>query len=235
MTGMRIDTPFARKLSAFVNLSAAELDAVAELHADPVVVEKGTQLVDEGQTGQKAFVLNSGWACCYKDLANGNRQIISFPVAGDCFGLRGVLLRTADHSVVTLTSGVACAIASAELTRIITDFPRLGAAFFWAASRDESLVVEHLVSIGRRTALERTAHFFLELEECLRVVGLVKDHTFQCPLTQFVLADALGLTAIHVNRVLRQLREEKLLTLRQNEVTIHNGERLREISGFRGL
>jgi CRP-like cAMP-binding protein len=77
----------------------------------------------------------------------------------------------------------------------------------WAASRDEAMVVEHLVNIGRRNAIERTAHFFMELAERLSLIGLGTEAEFKCPLTQFVLADALGLTAIHVNRVLRRLRE----------------------------
>ena len=88
------------------------------------------------------------------------------------------------------------------MMEVFNEFPRLGAAILWAASRDEAMVVEHLVSIGRRTAIERTAHFFLELSERLRLVGLANDKEFACPLNQYVLADALGLSAIHVNRVL---------------------------------
>jgi len=104
----------------------------------------------------------------------------------------------------------------------------------WAASRDEAMVVEHLVNIGRRNAIERTAHFFMELAERMSLVGLATEAEFQCPLSQFVLADALGLTAIHVNRVLRQLREEKLLTLRKGSVKIHDLNRLRKLAGFQG-
>lgn len=88
----------------------------------------------------------------------------------------------------------------------MTEFPRLGAALLWAASRDEAMVVEHLVSIGRRNAMERTAHFFMELAERLSLIGEASQTEFKCPLSQFVIADALGLIAIHVNRVLRQLR-----------------------------
>ena len=116
----------------------------------------------------------------------------------------------------------------------MTKFPRLGAAILWAASRDEAMVVEHLVNIGRRNALERTAHFFMELAERLSLVGLANEAEFKCPLSQFVLADALGLTAIHVNRVLRKLREEKLLTFHKGSVRIHDLNRLRKLAGFQG-
>jgi CRP-like cAMP-binding protein len=104
----------------------------------------------------------------------------------------------------------------------------------WAASRDEAMVVEHLVNIGRRNAIERTAHFFMELAERLSLIGLGTEAEFKCPLTQFVLADALGLTAIHVNRVLRRLRERKLLTLSKGKAYIHDLDGLRKLAGFQG-
>jgi CRP-like cAMP-binding protein len=116
----------------------------------------------------------------------------------------------------------------------MTEFPRLGAALLWSASRDEAMVVEHLVNIGRRSALERTAHFFMELAERLSLIGLATATEFKCPLTQFVLADALGLTAIHVNRVMRQLRERNLLSLRRGTVIIHDLAGLRKLAGFQG-
>jgi len=96
------------------------------------------------------------------------------------------------------------------------------------------MAVEHLVSIGRRSAIERTAHFLMEVAERLHLVGLATGTEFKCPLSQFVLADVLGLTAIHVNRVLSQLRKEKLLTVRRGTVKIHDLARLRKLSGFQG-
>jgi CRP-like cAMP-binding protein len=183
---------------------------------------RGQQLTQEGQTGHKAFVLQAGWACSYKLLPDGGRQIISFPIAGDIVGLRSVLLRTADHSFSALTDAVVSAVEGAHILKCVTEFPRLGAALLWAASRDEAMVVEHLVNIGRRSALERTAHFFMELAERMTLNGNATVTEFACPLSQFVLADALGLTSIHVNRVLRQLRERKLLSLRKSTAVIHD-------------
>ena len=179
-------------------------------------------------------MVQSGWACSFKMLANGSRQIISFPIAGDCVGLRSVLLRTADHSFSALTDAEVSPVESSHILATFNEFPRLGAAILWAASRDEAMVVEHLVSVGRRSALERTAHFFMELAERLNLIGLATPAGFECPLTQPVLADALGLTAIHVNRVLRQLRELELLTMRGGTVEIHDLGRLRKLAGFRG-
>ena len=224
----------AKKLNAFLPLTPTEMKALEDIQAKPVTVKRGRQLVQEGQTGHKAFVLQAGWACSYKDLSNGRRQIISFPIAGDCVGLRSVLLRTADHSFSALTDAVVSSVEGPQIMKCVTDFPRLGAALLWAASRDEAMVVEHLVNIGRRSAIERTAHFFMELVERLSLIGLATESEFKCPLSQFVLADALGLTAIHVYRVLRQLREKGLLTLRKGTVTIHDLGGLRKLAGFQG-
>ena len=232
MDKSQFDTVLARKLTKFLPLSRDELKCLAEMQSTPVKVRRGKQLTQEGQTGHKAFVLQSGWACSFKDLPNGTRQIISFPIAGDCVGLRSVLLKTADHSFSALTDAVVTPVEGADIMKSVIEFPRLATALLWAASRDEAMVVEHLVNVGRRTAIERTAHFFMELVERLSLVGLATETMFKCPLSQFVLADALGLTAIHVNRVLRQLREQELLTVKKGEVHIHDLNGLRKLAGF---
>lgn len=234
MVSTHADSALARKLNTFLPLSPDELSFLAEIQSPAITVKSGKHLVREGQTGHRAFVLHQGWACSYKDLANGSRQIISFPLAGDCVGLRSVLLRTADHSFAALTASVVSAVEGAHILKCITEFPRLGAALLWAASRDEAMVVEHLVSVGRRTAIERTAHFFVELAERLHIIGQGTAQQFDCPLSQTVLGDALGLSAIHVNRVLRQLRERDLLTLQKGTVHIHDLSRLRKLAGFEG-
>ena len=222
----------ARKLNSFVQLSDPELGCLAELQSRPVRVKRGKELVREGQTGHVAYILQSGWACSFKLLPDGGRQIITFPLPGDCVGLRSVLLRTSDHSFSALTDAVVSGVEAPRMMRLFNDFPRLAAAILWSASRDEAMVVEHLVSIGRRSAIERTAHFFFELWERLRLVGLATDEGFVCPLNQYVLADTLGLSAIHMNRVLRQLRERGLLTLKGRMVSIGDAAGLKAVAGY---
>src|SRR6188508_3700399 len=135
----QIDSVLAKKLSTFIVLSPGELKCLADMQSAPLKVKRGKQLTQEGQTGHKAFVLQSGWACSYKDLPNGSRQIISFPIAGDCVGLRSVLLRTADHSFSALTDAVVNSVEGAHILRCVNEYPRLGAALLWAASRDEAM------------------------------------------------------------------------------------------------
>ena len=133
-----------------------------------------------------------------------------------------------------MTDAVVSPVEGTHIMKCVTEFPRLAAALLWAASRDEAMVVEHLVNLGRRDAIERTAHFFMELAERLNLVGLATEAEFKCPLSQFVLGDALGLTPIHVNRVLRQMRERDLLTLQKGIARIHDLKGLRKLAGFQG-
>ena len=222
----------AKKLSSFMSLTDSELDCLADLQSAPIHVKRGQEIVYEGQAGQVAYILQEGWASSFKWLPDGGRQIIAFPIPGDCVGLRSVLLRTSDHSFSALTDAMVTEVNKVRMLQIFNDYPRLGAAVLWAVSRDEAMVVEHLVNIGRRDALQRTAHFFIELRERLRLVGLLSGDHFNCPLNQYVLADALGLSAIHVNRVLRTLRERKLMVLKAWKATIMDLKGLRLLAGL---
>lgn len=226
------ETPLVRKLNAFVQLSPDELACLAELQSRRRSVAALTEIVHEGQTDHRAWILQEGWANCYKLVPNGGRQIIGFPLPGDFMGLRSILLRTSDHSFASLTDAVVTEVPKQRLNEIFQAFPRVANAILWALSRDESMVVEHLVNIGRRSAIERLAHLFLELGERLKLVGLAEAAGFACPLNQYVLADALGLSAIHVNRILRQLRERDLITVKAHQVIIHDLNGLRELAGY---
>lgn len=227
-----IESPLATKLNTFVRLLPDELACLATLQSRRRSVAASTEIVHEGQTDHRAWILQEGWANCYKLVPNGGRQIISFPLPGDFMGLRSILLKTSDHAFASLTDAVISEVSRARLDEVFHAFPRLATAILWATSRDEAMVVEHLVNIGRRSAIERLAHLFLELGQRLKMVGLVSSTEFACPLNQYVLADALGLTAIHVNRVLRQLRERDLITVKAQQVIIHDLNALRELAGY---
>jgi CRP-like cAMP-binding protein len=222
----------ATKLSTFIELNDKEIACLIDLQATPLEVESGTELIAQGERGHVAYILQRGWGCSFKMLVDGGRQIITFPVAGDCVGLRSILLRTADHSFSALTDVLVSRVEVSRMLALFSDFPHLGAAILWSTSRDEAITVEHLASIGRRTAIERTAHFFLELCERLRMTGLATETEFDCPLSQYVLADALGLSSIHINRVLRELREMQMLTFQGHRVTIHNRAALKALAGY---
>ncbi len=226
------NTALIRKLGAFVTLSGAELSVLETLHKRRRTFVAGRDLVHQGQSEQAAYILVSGWACSYKLMQNGQRQIVDFQIPGDFLGLRSVLLHLSDHSVEPVTDIEVTEVLVAELLDVFAHAPRLATAVLWAASRDEAMVVEHLVNIGRRNAAERVAHFFLELGARAALIGMGSKAGFACPLTQYLLADALGLSAIHINRVLRHLREDGLVTFRDGFVSFDNYNRLVEFAEF---
>jgi len=221
-----------RKLSAFVTLSGSDLEILARFHKRRRSFLVGHQLIHEGQKNQSAFILAEGWACSYKMLPDGERQIVDFQVPGDFLGLRSVLFRTTDHSVEAVTQIEASEVLASDILEGFATAPRLATAVLWAASRDEAMVVEHLVNLGRRSAEERMAHILLELGARLQLVGIGDKTGFDCPLTQYHLADALGLSAVHVNRVLRHLREDGLVTFQKGRVSFKNLAGLTELAGF---
>lgn len=227
-----MEDALARKLRAFQALGPAELLMLEKLQRTRMQIVAGKEVVYEGQHHHSAYILRRGWACSYKRLRDGSRQIIDIQIPGDFLGLRSLLLRTSDHSFVTLTDVEVAKINPDQVLEMLRSTPRLAVALLWAASRDEAMIVEHLVSIGKRDAFERTVHFLLELCARLRLVGLGADHSYPCPISQSILADALGMTAIHLNRVLRQVREMKLVIFRDGMVTFPDIERAAELVGF---
>lgn len=226
------ESPLARKLAAFVALSEVELSVLERLHQRRRSFKVGTDLVHQGQSDGAAYILSEGWVCSYKIQTDGTRQIVDFQIPGDFLGLRSVLLRTSDHSFEPIVDIRAAEVLASDLLEAFAQTPRLATAVLWAASRDEAMVVEHLVDLGRRDADARMAHFLLELGARLALVGMGGKAGYDCPLTQYHLADALGLSAVHVNRILRQLRERGLVTFRSGTVTFDDYDRLIELAEF---
>ncbi len=221
-----------QKLSAFVALSDVDLATLERLNRRRRSFQPGHEMIHEGQTNASAFVLVDGWACSYKLLPDGERQIVDFQIPGDFLGLRSILFRTSDHSVEAVTPIEAFEVLASDILDAFANAPRLAAAVLWAASRDEAMVVEHLVNLGRRSGEERMAHFLLELGTRLKLVGVGDRSGFPCPMTQYHLADALGLSAVHVNRVLRQLREDGLVTFQKGLVTFDDLDGLKKVAAF---
>lgn len=219
-------------MSSFVALTATELSVLESLHKRRRTFVAGHDLVHQGQSDQAAYILISGWVCSYKLLHDGQRQIVDFQIPGDFLGLRSVVLHVSDHGIEPVTDIEVTEVHVADLLEVFSHTPRLATAVLWAASRDEAMVVEHLINIGRRKAEVRVAHFLLELGARLTLVGLGSKAGYACPLTQYLLADALGLSSVHVNRVLRNLREAGMVTFRDGFVTFHDYDRLVDFADF---
>jgi len=225
-------SPLARKLGAFVTLSDGEHSLLDRLYQRRRTFAAGVDLVHQGQSNQAAYILARGWAASYKLLEDGGRQIVDFQIPGDFLGLRSALLRISDHSIEPVTDIEVSEVLVPDLLDAFSQSPRLATAVLWAASRDEAMVVEHLVNIGRRDAIKRLGHFFLELGKRLDLVGIGSKAGFACPLSQYILADSLGLSAVHVNRCLRQLRDQGLMTFQNGIVVFTNHAGLVRLTDF---
>ena len=221
------------KLELFAGLDPAAQRALADLLARPALsVARGQDLLTQGAGRRDGYVILSGWAARSKTLPDGRRQIVSLLTPGDAIGLLGAVTPVATSSVTALGDLSAVPFAPIAVVRAIARSPRLGAALFWAAAREQEILAEHLVSLGRRSARERVAHLFLELWARLRVRGLSDGNQLQVPLTQQIIADALGLSVVHVNRTLRQLAAEGLLTVKRESVSLLDLEQLLRVTGF---
>lgn len=229
---LMLESPLTKKLSAYVALSDVDLETLARFYRHRRRFLAGHEMIHEGQANASAFILAEGWACSYKMLPDGERQIVDFQIPGDFLGLRSTLFRTSDHSIEAITRIEASEVLESDILDAFSHAPRLATAVLWAASRDEAMVVEHLVNLGRRSTEARMAHLLLELGARLNLVGMGDRTGFDCPLTQYHLADALGLSAVHVNRVLRRLREDGCLTFQKGRVVFDDFNLLKTLAGF---
>jgi CRP-like cAMP-binding protein len=221
-----------RKLSARDVLGPEEEEALVEGVGDILEHAAGRTIVRSGVTLSECTLLVDGLIGRYKDLSEGQRQITELHVSGDFVDLHSFLLKRLDHQIGTLTP-VRVAIFPHEAIRQITErHPHLARMLWFSTLLDASIHREKILSVGRRTALSRISHILCELYVRLEVVGLAADCRYMLPLTQSDLADTTGLTSVHVNRMLKQLRDDGLLTFRGGEVHILDWARLQQTAEF---
>lgn len=223
-----------RRLSQYADLSTEEISLLRGLSESPERLPAGAELVSEGAKLDSPRLLLAGWGCRQRYLSDGRRQIFDFILPGDIFGLcfrpEAVALSTA----VTLTRAMvsnAPGLADAALNHDAA-YSGITAACLTSASMDEAYLLNQMVRIGRQTAYERVAHLILELNHRLNVVGLASNGVMPLPLTQEMIADALGLSIVHLNRTLQQLRREGLLEVRGGVARLLDMSRLKSIADF---
>ena len=201
------------------------IQRVADVPSDKVVVRAGEEL-------RFSVLLIDGLMCRYKDLRNGQRQIMELHVPGDFLDLHSFLLKRLDHSVMALVPSRIAMVPHETLAAITREHPHLTRMLWLTTLIDAAIHREWLLSLGRRTALGRIAHFFCEMHARLGVVGLADAAGFPLRITQTDLAECLGLTSVHVNRVLRQLREAGLAVFREGRVEIADFAALKRTGEF---
>lgn len=224
--------PLVRKLVTFADLCDADKARLEALTANPRVYRAGHDLIREGDRPEHVFLLMEGWAYRYKILPSGGRQILAFLMPGDFCDIHIFVLKHMDHSIALLNDARVVAVPAQDMLDLMTDHPDIERALWWATLVDEAVLREWLTSMGQRDAFPRIAHLLAELWLRMRAIGLAENDKFSLPLTQTDLGDALGLTPVHVNRTLQRLRAEGLITLERKQLTLHDPQRLMELSGF---
>ena len=223
---------FIDKLSGFIALSPAEVAALAAATADPRKYLPKHDLIREGDRPGPVFVVLEGWAYRYKILPNGARQVLAFLMPGDSCDLHVGLLAEMDHSIQTITPALVATIERARIDEIMDRHPGIAKAMYLGQLIDEGTMRAWITSMGRRASIERVAHLMCELYLRARNIGLTLDTKFALPLSQLMLADSLGMTPVHLNRVMKELRERGAMTLQRGSLIIEDPAQLIQIAGF---
>jgi CRP-like cAMP-binding protein len=224
--------PLAQKLQSFTDLSPADLARIDDLSSDVHHYKAGDDLIKEGDHPEKVFLLLKGWACRYKILPEGSRQIMAYLVPGDLCDIHIFIFKEMDHAIGLLSDAQVAAIPKSKMLRLFSESPEIFRALWWSTLVDESILREWLVNMGRREAYQRIAHLFAELWLRLHTVGGTENGAFDLPLTQADLGDTVGLTSVHVNRTLKRLRAEQLIHLTRGRLRIPDVGRLMQVTEF---
>jgi CRP-like cAMP-binding protein len=225
-------TLMIRKLDSIFPLSEEEKQALQDLPMQITVFKADQDIVRIGDRPSQCCLLLEGYTCVYKLTSEGKRQIMALHVPGDIPDLQSLHLKVLDNSIATICPCTIGFIQHEDLRRMCERHPRITAALWRETLVDASVFREWLLNIGRRESYTRMAHLLCEFLVRLKVVGLAEDGTFDLPITQVELADAIGTSTVHVNRVLQALRAEGLIETKSTQVTIPDWEKLKEMGDF---
>jgi CRP-like cAMP-binding protein len=227
--------PLVRKLESVASLSAEEKAAVLDLPITVRQMRADHDIVRERDRPTQCCLVLDGWLCRYKILETGTRQIFSFHIAGDIPDLQSLHLKVMDHNLGSLVQSTVAFIQHESVKSLAKDFPHICNVLWRDTLIDAAIFREWMVGMGRRDAPSRIAHLICELFTKMRAVGLTRGYTCDFPVTQTVIADALGLSTVHVNRSLMELRGKSLIKLEKQVLTILNWDGLQEEGGFDSL
>ncbi len=221
-----------RSLKIFRPFTPEELAFVSEFKTGELTVESGSMLFLEGASSAHLYTVLSGWAFRYKLLPDGRRQILNYCFPGDFIGLQGSVMQEMQHSIEALSDMVLCVFQREGLWRLFETHAGLSFDVTWLAARSEQMLDQQLLSVGRRTALERCAYLLLLLArraEELELMGAPSK--VRVPITQQHIADTLGLSLVHTNRTLARLIRDRVIRWKEHEYEILNRNRLADIAG----
>lgn len=224
--------PLVTKLARIFPLGDADRTAILGLPMRVFNLEADRDIIAEGDRPTECNLLLEGVVCRFNALADGKRQIVAFNFPGDIFDAQSFLLHRMDHSIAALTSCRIAAISHEALRRIFVIHPEIGLAVWKDSLIDASIFRQWVTNVGRRDALARMAHLICEIYMRLAAIGGATSHSIPWPMTQVELADALGMSAVHANRTLQELRQASLVTVDRQTLSIHDWPKLKMLAGF---
>jgi len=212
--------------------TAKELEFVSTFKSGELNVEAGTNILLQSTNSAHLYTLLAGWAFRYKTLSDGRRQILNYALPSDLIGLQGSVNDEMQHSVEALTDVTLCVFPREKLWDLYKDYPALAFDITWLAAREEQMLDEGLLSVGRRTAVERLAYLLLTLFQRAEEIGLTKGDTIQFPFTQQHVADTLGMSLVHTNKTLQRLNASKTMRWKDRRFEILVREALAKIANY---
>jgi CRP-like cAMP-binding protein len=224
--------PLYARLRARDLLSAEEQAALRAIAGPRRVVPAGADMVTEGSRATKSTLVTDGYAMRYRLLEDGDRQITAIHVAGDFVDLHSFLLKVMDHSVGALSTCTIVTFDHTELEKITRQYPHLTRLLWLSTLLDAAIHREWIVGLGRLSAFARLAHLICELHVRLKIIGAGDDRGFVLPITQIELGDALGISSVHVNRVLQDMREQELVVWKGARIDIIDWQGLSRAAEF---
>jgi len=221
-----------KKLRRRIEISSDEERAIRDSVAETRKIPADQILIRSGQELTSSIMLLDGWMARSKDLAGGERQVTELHVAGDFADLHGFTLKRLDHDVVTLSECTVGVVPHERFQQITERHPRLARIYWFSANVDAAITRELALSLGQRSAMSRMAHLFCELYMRLDAVGLARHDGYAFPLTQRELSECLGLTVVHANRTIQELRRRGLVELESRHLTILDRRGLAGVAEF---
>ncbi len=221
---------FVQKLKNLAELNSADTNAIIALTSHPRDYASKQDMIREGDRPGPVFVILKGWACRYKILPSGSRQIMAFLLPRDACDLHVGILAEMDHNLQALTACEVALIPGDRMEALLEDHPAVARAMYKSQLIDEGILRAWIVSMGRRSSVERVAHLMCELY--LRSFSINSINEIAFPISQIVLADALGMTPVHVNRILRELRLAGAMSIHRGHLTVTDPLKLVQIAGF---
>lgn len=221
-----------RHMKRFRPFTEGELEFVSTFKRGELIADPGTTVLVEGARSAHLYTVLYGWGFRYKILEDGRRQILNYIVPGDIIGLQGAVMAEMQHSVEALTPMTLCVFERSRLFSLFELHPGLSFDLTWLAAREESILDEHLLSIGRRSALERASYLLAFLFDRGVSAGILGDNLRHIPVTQMHFADTLGLSIVHTNKTLKKLADRGLIRWRERGCDILEPLGLQDIAGW---